>query len=305
MYENKNDHNTTKDTETLHTLRSRLYFTGDVNDNWQYVGMLQNEHNFTKDMQDGGQNQETADGEGTNFQRAYLQGRLGGTKITAGRWNQNLVGGLVYNTRVDGIQASYGKKINVTGYYVRPTNEYTTISTFDKSYGATVKAGLGKNFDVHAAYMKYADVSKNGGVFSDNLDIWNAGLGYTADTFALGFDWLKGKPAHEADTEGKTNNGWVISADIMGAKPAKVGSWGLSAKYHHQGVGTFVSPSIYYDDIAFKPYAATGFKGWSLEGNYTVAKNIIAGVDYFKMSQLDGDDKADASTLAGHLIFTF
>jgi hypothetical protein len=65
-------------------LRTRLWFTGEVNDNWNYVSMLQND---TILDQPGDSNTDTSlKKEGTSFQRAYLEGRLGGAKVTAGRY---------------------------------------------------------------------------------------------------------------------------------------------------------------------------------------------------------------------------
>ena len=56
-------------------LRSRIWITGTVNDNWTYTGMIQN----YQDLNDNVGNEET------KFQRAYLDGRLGGVKVRAGR----------------------------------------------------------------------------------------------------------------------------------------------------------------------------------------------------------------------------
>lgn len=107
-----------------HNLRSRIWFTGTVNDNWNYISMLENKHSFSNDIGVGGHTsvQDEA-GEGTAFQRAYLQGRLGGTRITAGRQDFTLVDGNLYDTRMDGIRAEYGSKVKVGAYYGRPTDE--------------------------------------------------------------------------------------------------------------------------------------------------------------------------------------
>ena len=133
-------------------LRTRLTFTGKVNDNWDYVGLLENNQDLTNNVGD----------EGTNFQRAYLQGRLGGVKVTAGRFSQNLVEGEVYGTRMDGIDIKYGKKIRLGAYYGKPTDAAATASyststdggkkwtvedelKYDRMWGVNAAADLGKN----------------------------------------------------------------------------------------------------------------------------------------------------------------
>jgi hypothetical protein len=85
--------------------------------------MLQNDTllNQLKDDQAG------LTAEGTTFQRAYLEGRLGGAKVTAGRYNQTTVDGNLYDHRMDGIKATYGKNVKLTGYYGRPTDEDSTV----------------------------------------------------------------------------------------------------------------------------------------------------------------------------------
>ena len=60
-------------------LRSRITFTGKVNDNWDYVGMLERPAGLTDN---------TDKKKAPTFQRAYLQGRLGGVKTVAGRFNK-------------------------------------------------------------------------------------------------------------------------------------------------------------------------------------------------------------------------
>ena len=71
------DFGKSSDTKT----RSRLFFTGEVNDNWHYVGMLQNEQKWNNE----GKN-DSGDSE-TRFQRAYLTGNIGVVNMTAGRYN--------------------------------------------------------------------------------------------------------------------------------------------------------------------------------------------------------------------------
>ena len=56
-------------------LRSRIWVNGQVNDDWTYTAMLQNMQNFGNDEGE----------EKTDFQRAYVNGQLGGTKVEAGR----------------------------------------------------------------------------------------------------------------------------------------------------------------------------------------------------------------------------
>ena len=62
-------------------LRTRIWFTGAVNQDWTYTGMIENTQNFDNEAEDFT----------TKFQRAYLNGKLGGLAVQAGRYNLNLM----------------------------------------------------------------------------------------------------------------------------------------------------------------------------------------------------------------------
>ena len=57
-------------------LRSRLWVNGQINEDWSYTGMFENEQDF-------GDNDSEEDD--LDFQRAYVEGRVGGLDVVAGR----------------------------------------------------------------------------------------------------------------------------------------------------------------------------------------------------------------------------
>jgi hypothetical protein len=271
-------------------LRTRLWFTGAVNDNWNYVSMLQNDTLLTSntEVDKAGTNLLTT--EKTDFQRAYLEGRLGGAKVTAGRYNQTTVDGNLYDHRMDGIKATYGKNVKLTGYYGRPTNE-DSVFDYSKVWGVGAEGLLG-GFDLTAGYDKFAN--SNSGVDADG--VWNVGAKYDFNGKAsLGAIYMKSNlDAGDADTKG-----WVVTGTIAGAKASKPGSWGLWAKYYNQGLGTVIAHTMngkYFD---------SGFKGWGAGVDYTLAKNMVAGFQYFNLNQKNADDNDSAKTLWSQLIVTF
>ena len=283
-----------------HFLRSRLYFTGDVNDNWQYVGMLQNNHSFSNDMSVGGHNQETTAGEGTNFQRAYLQGRLGGARVQAGRIDFNLVNSNLYDNRFDGIKAEYGSKVRIGGYYGRPTDivnlntANVTDFDYDKFWGVNAAADAG-NFNFTAGYDRFYAAVDSSTSQKEADGLWNVGAKYNFnDKASLGAIFMKSSLTAPADN---TNKAYVITGTFMEAKPAKVGSWGLWAKYYNQGYGTALA------HVMNGMYSDRGFKGWGAGVNYTVAKNMVAGFEYYDLDY-KGED-AGAKTLWSELTMMF
>ena len=100
-----NDYNT-KDDKSTDALRTRIWVKGQVNDDWSYTGMLENIQTFQHS--DAGE-------ETTKFQRAYVNGKLGGLAVQAGRYAfTDFNGGVIYDTRMDGGQVAYGKDVKLT-----------------------------------------------------------------------------------------------------------------------------------------------------------------------------------------------
>ena len=98
-------------------LRSRIWINGMINDDWTYTGMLQN----TQDLSDNAGNEDT------KFQRAYVDGKLGGMAVRAGRYNLVIADGNIYDTRADGLELSYGNNVKVKGFVGKATDDITVV----------------------------------------------------------------------------------------------------------------------------------------------------------------------------------
>ena len=102
-------------------LRSRIWVKGQVNDDWSYTGMLQN----VQDFKDNVGNEDDID-----FQRAYVEGKIGGLNVLAGRYNAFFANGNIYDDRADGIELAYGNKVKVMGAAGKANSENdATVAT--------------------------------------------------------------------------------------------------------------------------------------------------------------------------------
>ena len=88
-----------------------------INDDWTYTGMLQNTQNLS----------DNAGNEDTKFQRAYVDGKLGGMAVRAGRYNLVIADGNIYDTRADGLELSYGNKLKLKGFAGKATDGITVV----------------------------------------------------------------------------------------------------------------------------------------------------------------------------------
>ena len=257
-------------------LRSRITFTGKVNDNWDYVGMLENDHEIGH-----GTGTLTEQEEGTAFQRAYLQGRLGGVKTVAGRFNKaRLSGGDLHNTRMDGVDFTYGDKVRLNAFYGKPTNAKVPFGGAYKSYwGVNAAADLGKAVTLFAGYdhVKAKDVEK------DTDKIFDVGLNFKFAKEA-NFEATYLHASYDNAANDAPKNGFILGLGYGGAKAAKVGSWGIGVKYYQVPAGGFIAPGYEWIDNPFNAVMhRNGAKGWWAGAKYTVAKNMIFDVEYMDL----------------------
>ena len=274
-------------------LRSDLWVKGDINDDWTYSAMFRNQQFFTNDEGNSGE-------EKVAFQRAYVNGRVGGLAVQAGRYNKaDITGGNIHDNRVDGVQVSYGKDVKLTAGYGKATGvEVIAGENKDVAY-AELGAKLGA-VDAFAGYYKFDNLLKA----ADDDAIWTVGLGFDlAKDLKLTGTYLRSDVDAVTVDNVKYNDvdkdGYVVAMAYKGAKAAKAGSWGLNASYYDQGAGTVVAHTmdgIYFDE---------GFKGYSVGANYALAKNIVAGVTYYDLESKEAKGTPDAQTLWSQVVFSF
>ncbi len=269
-------------------LRSRFWINGKINDNWQYTGML--EQNRYMDT-----NCKTADD--IKLMRAWLNGRIGGVKVEAGRCyflQMSMIDG-----EGDGVKASYNfNGLNLMGWAIKnpavlhhgsnikirpddstaPTND--PCSDNDRLYMVKAEKSFGK-LDSYLAYWK-AD-------FLMDTEIWDVCLAYpVAKNLRLTGEYFHGKG--DLIGAGKSDsNGYEIKLQYGQAKAAVPGSWSVHTVYSDRPYSTLMSQST-FAGYAVEPLTTNdaevsgegdGFKGWEVGANYTLAKNMVAGLKYF------------------------
>ncbi len=273
-------------------LRSRIWIKGQVNDDWSYTGMIENIQDFDNDNGD----------EDTKFQRAYVNGKLGGMAVQAGRYHLNLAEGNVYDARFDGVQLSYGKDVKLTaGYGQAHSNMGTNFGkdkdkdNADTTWYADLTGKIGK-LALGAGYYDFDNIYEAADV---DGEIWQVNANYAFDkNVKLGAMYLSG----DRDKYTADDDGYVVTASYKGAKASQPGSWGLVAKYYDQGAATYIDHAM--NGLADKMITdMNGFDGYSVAANYAFAKNIVGQVEWYDLQSKD--DNKDAETIWSQLLFTF
>ena len=262
-------------------LRSRIWITGQVNDDWSYTGMIQNIQDFAGDYKGD---------ETTYFQRAYVQGKLGGMAVTAGRYNAFFADGNIYDNRADGVELSYGDKVKLSLAAGKATDEITKLYVLEGTTGGNYAGGaLSADFgavNATAGYYNFKDIlQKDSGI--DNA-IWFVGAGTSFGDFGLNAMYLKGDASYQGhDLDGLDDDGYTVGLTWKGAEAAKAGSYGLFANYYDLGGQTYIAHTTDADT-----FDGEGFKGYGVGANYTVAKNMVFTAAYYDTkSKLNSSDK--------------
>ena len=260
-------------------LRSRLWVNGQINEDWSYTGMFENNQDFGN---------ETGDDE-IDFARAYVEGRVGGLDVVAGRYNEVTFSGNILDANLDMAKVSYGDKIKVSAaagkaYDSVEVDDTNLLDSDDRIYIGTLEAALG-DVDAYVAYFKTnSDMDK---------EIWNVGASYGFGDFTLSAEYMRGDKEYE--NAGK--DGWWADLAWKGAEADTPGSYGIHAGYYDQ------SPSAYINPTTDAEYFADGYKGWNVGVSYTFAKNIVGMVNYWDMESQTSNK--DAQTIFSELYFMF
>ena len=286
------------DGNAYNDLRSRLWVNGQINDDWSYTGMIENTQDFTNNNGD----------EKTEFARAYVEGKIGGLNVTAGRYNAFLANGNIYDAKADGVEVSYGDKVKVTGFAGKGTD--ATDATDDASFGNYCGGELSGAFDklnLAAGYVNFKDMGiKNVDTNVDNA-IWYVGGDYDFDgNVAVSGMYLKGDMSKDdKDVTGIGSDGWTAGLTYKGADASEAGSWGLYANYYDLGGMTYVAHTT--DANSFDDYGADnqGFKGWGVGTNYAFAKGIVGTVAYYDTQSKTQDKDNHDNIVWADLTFTF
>ena len=260
-------------------LRSRLWVNGQINEDWAYTGMFENNQDFTNDTGD----------DNIDFARAYVEGRVGGLDVVAGRYNEVTFSGNILDANMDMAKVSYGDKIKVSAaagkaYDSVEVDDTNLLDSDDRIYIGTLEAALG-DVDAYVGYFKT----------NSNMDkeIWNVGASYGFGDFTLAAEYMRGDK--EYFNAGK--DGWWADLAWKGAEADQPGSYGIHAGYYDQSANAYIQPTTDAE------YFADGYKGWNVGVSYTFAKNIVGMVNYWDMEAQTTND--DAQTIFSELYFMF
>ncbi len=270
-------------------LRSRLYFNGKINDNWNYVGRIENQQWFNND---------DVGNEFTAFNIAKLEGRIGGVNVVAGRDDDVFADGYIYDGEHDAIKLSYGDKWYISGAYGKLTDwnedwiDNTGADVTKYFWAAEVGSNIEDSFvNGKLGYLKAKSNDNGNAIIGGDIGIWYLGADFNIakDLVLNGMYLRSNKNSVTGANDFTKKHGFVAGLNYKGADESEPGSWGLSANYYNQGRLTYLEHTI-DGETGFN----SGFKGWSFGGDVTVAKNMVLSAKYYDTKALKSQFDAGA-----------
>ena len=309
-------------------LRTRLYLSGAINDDWTYGAMIQNTQSLDTNAQEST----------TQFRRAFVNGKMGEVELTAGRQAFTIGEGYVADLTGDAVKLDFGKKLKTTvfagrfdsvaydivslagvtglGDYFPPVTDPDFIDEISEVYGTNNKTTLyGVNFaydftdKLYGNAGFYAREGHNIGIIPEEYaklaeqKIYTAGLGYKFDkNVKLYAEYQK---ADKSMADAIEINGVSVS-DLAPDEVnyAGIGDDGWAATVYYKGAnpmdkGSWGAYATYYDqsgavildsicELEDNMPAILGMKGYEIGTSYTLAKNITGKLSYFDLKNKDG-----------------
>lgn len=233
--------------------------------------------------------------------RAYVEGPLFGTTVTAGRTPVFTAQGLVFDDRISGATVAFGSEdFTATLAAGRYNNGHADTDGLGTALGVA-KDITGEYYGLQLDYAPSEQLALNAGYTAlkniENIDadanIWYIGGSYAFDkNVKLVAEYAQNTEDYNWDQD----QAWTAELQYKGANPADAGSWGMYAGYRQIDLLSVIAPT--YDDII-----SAGYKGAVVGASYVPAENILATIEYF-----DGEGTVsgqDASKFFANVDFFF
>ncbi len=248
----------------------RMYFRADapLTKEWRAYGILESRKNLVH------YNDEF------KLSRLYVEGKLGTSTVKAGSFGYLMAEGNIYDSGFDGIRIDLGGPVKYTlSYGETNDSKETAIATARyEDFDYNLEAGI--------YHYRMNDSNQN--------TIWTIGGNYNFSNFSIGTMFLNSS-LKERNGSG---NGYVVSLNYGDLKSWRAGTYEIFAKYYNQSRGTYIAHGMNGIGSSMQ-----GFKGYGVGTNYALKENLVAGIEYYRLSDKISKNKGD--TWWGQLTYYF
>lgn len=244
--------------------RVRIYGNYNIDDNWHFISMLENEKILSGKGEDNWM----------DIDRWYLTGKVGSTQVDAGAFGSFLAEGNIYDSRFTGVRVS-GKE---------PFSYMAEAGTIKQAgFAAAAEASTTHDIYTLGAGLYRFDLKDKGerNIYMLNVHRPLGGL------YDLGLMGLLG------EDESRSEKGYVVSLTRGKENTWQRGNAYYFLKYYHQPYTTYVSHTMngladYMD----------GFEGICAGIHYTVKPDWLLQAEYYNLKDLEEDGRNHTFWLA-------
>ena len=271
-----------KDSKSKFDMRGRVQFNATVNENTDATIRL-----TSGDLEFGQSNADGTKADDTKIDRVYVTHRFGdNVKVTAGRYNQVIGAGLLYDDTFDGANVKVGnEKVQLEAAYGYLIEGASAHYDFNKSNNEDTNTG----FTYVGLKGQVANNTTLGGFwgsFKGDIDDDVYGFNLNAN---FGKVWVGGEWTDMDDT--KDAQAWVAGLGYGNYNMAKAGTWAAKVQYFDQESGAIMPSSTWNQAYDGKNVDA---KGWMATVDYALQKNVGLSAYYgFNWENQDGADLGD------------
>ena len=297
--------------QTNNELLFRLNPTAEVNSHWTVKARLDAKTNMKTDAGNDGN---------IKLTRAWAEGKYGSTTIQLGKFPVFTEQGVLFDDNMSGASLMLGaeKPVSATIYAGRYNLEGSawggeiteakeagtyTGGTTANMQGITLNWDPSERFHLGVDYLRLGNNKLLTGLMKvkDPLNYYGAGITYRpVQTVYLSGGYWKTN-SHESDEIKKEHmKSYNIELGYKGANESDPGSFGVYAAYRYIGGMGTIAPT--FDGAMWNT------KGWEIGGQYTVLKNVVGSLIYFRGNQIfsaEPEGKTGMNKFFGRVEFFF
>ena len=297
--------------QTNNELLFRLNPTAEVNEHWTVKARLDAKTNMKTDAGNDGN---------IKLTRAWAEGKYGSTTIQLGKFPVFTEQGVLFDDNMSGASLMLGaeKPVSATIYAGRYNLEGSawgdeiteakeagsyTGGTTANMQGITLNWDPSERFHLGVDYLRLGNNKLLTGMMDvkDPLNYYGAGITYRpVQTVYLSGGYWKTN-SHESDEIKKEHmKSYNIELGYKGANESDPGSFGVYAAYRYIGGMGTIAPT--FDGAMWNT------KGWEIGGQYTVLKNVVGSLIYFRGNQIfsaEPEGKTGMNKFFGRVEFFF
>ena len=269
---------------SLFDARARVQFNAKVNDKTDAVVRVKGGYEFG----------DASNGTTAKIDRAYVDHRFGqNVSAKAGRFNQTIGGGLMYDDTFDGAQLNVGNdKIQVQGaygYMMEGAAEGNAKSDNPSVSYVGVKGKIGQQSSVGGFYSRLSSgkLEHNGAsVATDHQNVYGFNADFRKDKVWVGGEWLKASDVANSQA-------WTAGVGYGNYDIAKKGTWDVKGQYFNQKANAPIVSST-WDQEYDLTNTNNGYKGYVATVDYAVQDNVGLSAGYgFNSKDQSGKDLSD------------